>query len=68
MDDDQKEEVSKKWVQPSASARDRSESSQVLPTEDGEGDVFLKEARMANKLVHHCYFMVLMLVNYLLFL
>ena len=38
----------------------------ALPTEDGEGDVFLKEARMANKLVHHCYFMVLMLINYLL--
>lgn len=39
--------------------RDRSERALklALPTEDGEGDVFLKEARMANKvLVHHCFF------------
>ena len=28
----------------------------ALPSEDGSGDVFLKEARVANKLVHHCFF------------
>ena len=37
----------------------------ALPSEDGSGDVFLKEARVANKLVHHCFLVLMLLMLFI---